>query len=115
MPGCSLISATVGTPPSVDLLVLCDQLLDELAPPFLGALELVEGIDVKPRDPGDRIGDGGRQLPDQRGGRVDARQREPPHPAAVRTQEPRRLAEADPPRDLKKLAVAHRSGHPDPD
>ena len=57
----------------------------------------------------------GRELPDQRRGRVDARQREPPHPAAVRPQEARRLAQADLQRDLKQLAVATRSGHPDPD
>src|SRR5919108_1271108 len=112
MPGCSLISATVGAPP---LLVLCDQLLDELPPPFLGALELVEGIDVKARDAGTGVGDRGGEVTHQAAGRVAARQGKAPYPSAVRPEEARRLAQTDLPRDLEKPAIVHGSRNSDPD
>ena len=81
---------------------------ERLAAPALGPLELVEGVEVQPRDVA------GVQPAHQRVGREGARD-ETPQPRAVRAQEARRLAEPDLHRHAQELGVVDDPGHPDPD
>src|SRR5215207_3210400 len=87
--------ARLAVPRSYLLHLLSGQPLDELLPPALGALKLVEGVNVDSPDPGGRIGERRSELLQELGWHVAAAQGKGPEPPAMRPQEAGRLAQPD--------------------
>src|SRR5687767_9091363 len=105
--GCSFTCGKL-PPPRSSLVVLSGQPLEELPAPALRSLELVEGVDVNPADPGGGVRERRAEPVEQLGRREHARPQQATDPAAVSAQEAGRLAQTDLERDPQQPAVVDR-------